>query len=210
MEASVVQQDIRFSFPTQEETIFVLRYRRVVGQKLSDVQHLIRILYHVISLSGRLGAVGYQEKFRHFFHTSGATHNWFGNTYLALSVQIPLFDGNDKRLKVRQYRYDKLQAETAFDRQRKQLDKEYADASRQLRHNLEVFRTQKDSYHQAEDVYEVTAEKYKEGVASMTELLQDEMRLRAAQAACVQAHCQCNVAQLTLLKLSGHLTELSR
>ena len=210
MEASVVQQDIRFSFPTQEETIFVLRYRRVVGQKLSDVQHLIRILYHVISLSGRLGAVGYQEKFRHFFHTSGETHNWFGNTYLALSVQIPLFDGNDKRLKVRQYRYDKLQAETAFDMQRKQLDKEYADASRQLRHNLEVFRTQKDSYHQAEDVYEVTAEKYKEGVASMTELLQDEMRLRAAQAACVQAHCQCNVAQLTLLKLSGHLTELSR
>ena len=210
MEASVVQQDIRFSFPTQEETIFVLRYHRVVGQKLSDVQHLIRILYHVISLSGRLGAVGYQEKFRHFFHTSGATHNWFGNTYLALSVQIPLFDGNDKRLKVRQYRYDKLQAETAFDRQRKQLDKEYADASRQLRHNLEVFRTQKDSYHQAEDVYEVTEEKYKEGVASMTELLQDEMRLRAAQAACVQAHCQCNVAQLTLLKLSGHLTELSR
>lgn len=210
MEASVVQQDIRFAFPTQEETIFVLRYRRVVGQKLSDVQHLIRILYHVISLSGRLGAVGYQEKFRHFFHTSGETHNWFGNTYLALSVQIPLFDGNDKRLKVRQYRYDKLQAETAFDRQRKQLDKEYADASRQLRHNLEVFRTQKDSYHQAEDVYEVTEEKYKEGVASMTELLQDEMRLRAAQAACVQAHCQCNVAQLTLLKLSGHLTELSR
>lgn len=164
----------------------------------------------VISLSGRLGAVGYQEKFRHFFHTSGATHNWFGNTYLALSVQIPLFDGNDKRLKVRQYRYDKLQAETAFDMQRKQLDKEYADASRQLRHNLEVFRTRKDSYHQAEDVYEVTAEKYKEGVASMTELLQDEIRLRAAQAACVQAHCQCNVAQLTLLKLSGHLTELSR
>ena len=164
----------------------------------------------VISLSGRLGAVGYQEKFRHFFHTSGETHNWFGNTYLALSVQIPLFDGNDKRLKVRQYRYDKLQAETAFDRQRKQLDKEYADASRQLRHNLEVFRTQKDSYHQAEDVYEVTEEKYKEGVASMTELLQDEMRLRVAQAACVQAHCQCNVAQLTLLKLSGHLTELSR
>ena len=210
MEASVVQQDIRFAFPTQEETIFVLRYCRVVGQKLSDVQHLIRILYHVISLSGRLGAVGYQEKFRHFFHTSGATHNWFGNTYLALSVQIPLFDGNDKRLKVRQYRYDKLQAETAFDRQRKQLDKEYADASRQLRHNLEVFRTQKDSYHQAEDVYEVTEEKYKEGVASMTELLQDEMRLRAAQAACVQAHCQCNVAQLTLLKLSGHLTELFR
>lgn len=163
-----------------------------------------------ISLGGQFGAIGYQEKFHHFFHTSGETHNWFGNTYLALSVHIPIFDGNDKRLKVRQYRYNRQQAETTFDMRRKQLDKEYADASRQLRHNIEVFHTQKDSYRQAEDVYAVTEEKYKEGVASMTELLQDEMRLRTAQSACVQAHCQCNVAQLTLLKLSGDLETLIR
>lgn len=190
----------------------------MISQKLPDVQELIdrqikavRAGYiPTISLGGRLGAVGYQEKFRHFFHTSGETHNWFGNTYLALSVQIPIFDGNDKRLKVRQYRYDMLQAETAFDMRRKQLYKEYADASRQLRHNLEVFRTQKESYRQAEDVYEVTEDKYKEGVASMTELLQDEMRLRNAQSACMQAHYQCNVAQLTLLKLSGRLDELAQ
>lgn len=58
-------------------------------------------------------------------------------------------------------------------------------------------------------MYNITEEKYKEGVASMTELLQDEMRLRDAQAACVQAHCQCNVAQLTLLKLSGNLGTLT-
>lgn len=163
-----------------------------------------------ISLGGQFGAIGYQEKFHHFFHTSGETHNWFGNTYLALSVHIPILDGNDKRLKVRQYRYDRQQAEITFDMRRKQLDKEYADASRQLRHNIEVFHTQKDSYRQAEDVYAVTEEKYKEGVASMTELLQDEMRLRTAQSACVQAHCQCNVAQLTLLKLSGDLETLIR
>ena len=89
-----------------------------------------------VSLSGQLGAVGYQEKFKHFFHTSGETHNWFGNTYLALSVHIPIFDGNDKKLKIRQYEYDRQQAENAFNLQRKQLDKEYADASRQLQHNL--------------------------------------------------------------------------
>ena len=33
---------------------------------------------------------------------------------------------------------------------------------------------------------------------------------RNAQSACVQAHCQCNVAQLTLLRLSGRLDELSK
>ena len=181
-------------------------------QKLADRQiKAVRAGYiPSISLGGQLGAVGYQEKLHHYFHTSSKTHNWFGNTYLALSVHIPIFDANDKRLKVRQYRYDRQQAETSFDMQRKQLEKEYADASRLLRHNLEVFRTQKDSYRQAEDVYAVTEEKYREGVASMTELLQDEMRLRAAQSACVQAHCQCNMAQLALLKLTGSLDCLTR
>lgn len=163
-----------------------------------------------ISLGGQLGAVGYQEKFRHFFHTSSGTHNWFGNTYIALSVHIPIFSANDKKLRVRQYQYDRQQVETAFELQCKQIDREYADASRQLSHNLEVWRTQRKNYRQAEDVYAVTEDKYKEGVASMTELLQDEMRLRNAQSACVQAHCLCNVAQLTLLKLTGSLQNLTR
>lgn len=163
-----------------------------------------------ISLGGQLGAVGYQEKFRHFFHTSSGTHNWFGNTYIALSVHNPIFSANDKKLRVRQYQYDRQQAETAFELQCKQIDREYADASRQLSHNLEVWHTQRENYRQAEDVYAVTEEKYKEGVASMTELLQDEMRLRNAQSACVQAHCLCNVAQLTLLKLTGSLQNLTR
>ena len=144
-----------------------------------------------------------------FFHTDNETHNWFGNSYLALSIHIPIFDGREKRLKVRQYNYDYQQAQTRFEQQRKQLDKEYDDTSLQLSHNLEVFRTQQDNYRQAEEVYQVTEEKYREGVASMTELLQDEMRLRNAQSACVQAHCQCNVAQLQLLKLSGNLKELT-
>ena len=144
-----------------------------------------------------------------FFHTDNETHNWFGNSYLALSIHIPIFDGREKRLKVRQYNYDYQQAQTRFEQQRKQLDKEYDDTSLQLAHNLEVFRTQQENYRQAEEVYQVTEEKYREGVTSMTELLQDEMRLRNAQSACVQAHCQCNVAQLQLLKLSGNLKELT-
>ena len=162
-----------------------------------------------LSLDGQLGAVGYQEEPGHFFHTDNEMHNWFGNSYLALSIHIPIFDGREKRLKVRQYNYDYQQAQTRFEQQRKQLDKEYDDTSLQLAHNLEVFRTQQENYRQAEEVYQVTEEKYREGAASMTELLQDEMRLRNAQSACVQAHCQCNVAQLQLLKLSGNLKELT-
>lgn len=163
-----------------------------------------------LSLTGYAGALGYQEKFHHFFHTDAATDNWFGNCYIGLSVRIPIFEANSKKLQIRQYRYDAQQAANRMELMQKQLNEDYANAMLQLSHNMEVFRTQSDSRHQAEEVYNVTEEQYKEGVASMTALLQDEMQLRTAQTACVQALCQCRLAHLDLLKLSGNLSQLSR
>ncbi|MDO4181746.1 MAG: TolC family protein [Bacteroidales bacterium] len=163
-----------------------------------------------LSLTGYAGALGYQEKFRHFFHTDAATDNWFGNCYVSLSVRIPLFEANSKRLQIKQYKYDVRQAANRMELTRKQLDENYENAMLQLNHNMEVFRTQMESRRQAENVFNVTEEQYKEGVASMTALLQDEMQLRTAQTACVQALCQCCLARLDLLKLSGNLSQLSR
>lgn len=163
-----------------------------------------------LSLTGYAGALGYQEKFRHFFKTDARTDNWFGNCHIGLSVRVPIFEANSKRLQARQYRHDARQAANSMELMRKQLGESYANAMLQLDHNMEVFRTQSESRRQAEDVYNVTEEQYKEGVASMTALLQDEMQLRTAQTACVQALCQCRLAQLDLLKLSGNLSQLSR
>lgn len=120
-----------------------------------------------------------------------------------------MFEANSKRLQIKQYRYDVQQAANSMELIRKQLDENYANAMLQLNHNLEVFRTQSDSRRQAEEVYNVTEEQYKEGVASMTALLQDEMQLRTAQTACVQALCQCRLARLDLLRLSGNLSLLT-
>ena len=163
-----------------------------------------------LSLTGYAGALGYQEKFHHFFHTSAATDNWFGNCYIGLSIKIPLFETNSKKLQIKQYRYDMQQAANRMELMQKQLDENYANALLQLNHNMEVFRTQSESRCQAEEVYNVTEEQYKEGVASMTALLQDEMQLRTAQTACVQALSQCRLARLDLFKLSGNLSQLSR
>lgn len=163
-----------------------------------------------LSLTGYVGGLAYQEKFHRFFHTNTATDNWFGNSYISVSARIPLFDANAKKTQIRQYRYDAMQAANNMEQMKKQLDEKYVNASLQLSHNLNLFHTQSKSRRQAEDVYRVTEEQYKEGVASMTALLQDEMQLRTAQTACVQALCQCRLAQLELLQLSGNLSKISR
>ena len=51
----------------------------------------------------------------------------------------------------------------------------------------------------------MTNDSYREGITSMVEVLQDEMRVSAAQNNYHTAHYNFQVANLTLLKLTGNL-----
>lgn len=157
-----------------------------------------------LSLTGYLGGLGYNEKIHQF------TDHWFGNSYIGVSLRVPIFEANAKHLKIRQYRYDAQQAQNNQDLLRKQLDRSYADAVLQMNRNMEIVKTQNECRKQAEEVYQIAEVQYKEGVASMTALLQDDMQLRSAQSSCIQAVCQCKLAQLDLLRLSGRLGELEK
>ena len=162
-----------------------------------------------ISLTGYVGALGYQDKFNHFFHTKASSQNWFGNCFIGLNVSIPIFDAGSKKLQIRQHRYDAEQAINRAEILQDKIRTDYSNALRQLDHNIEVFQTQSQSYRLACDVFKVTEEQYREGVSSMTAILQDEMQLRTAQSARTQAHCLFNLAQLELLRLSDNLSALS-
>lgn len=155
-----------------------------------------------LSLSGYAGGLGYFEKL------SGFSDNWFGNCYIAVTLKVPIFEANSKNLQIKQYRNDVLRAENIIEMIRKRTEKDFADALLQMDKNMEIVDTQVECRRQAESVYFVTEEQYKEGVASMTSLLQDDMQFRNAQSACVQAVCQCKLAQLELLRLTGNLDKL--
>ena len=67
------------------------------------------------------------------------------------------------------------------------------------------FKKQKDNYLLAEDVYTVTMDRYREGIASMTEVLQDENADGESQNNYISAHYNYRITNLTLLKLTGQL-----
>lgn len=187
---------------------------RLAGMRKTLVERKIKAVkagyLPTISLTGYAGGLGYQEKFSHFFHTAASSRNWFGNCFIGLNITIPIFDANSKRLQISQHRYDAEMADNDALLLRDRMSQEYTNTLLQINHTMEVYRTQSQSYRQARDVYDVTEEQFREGVASMTAILQDEMRLRVAQSACVQAHCQFNLARLDLLRLSGNLPLLTR
>ena len=90
----------------------------------------------------------------------------------------------------------------------KSLETQYLNATNDLMNNRRNFYKQKDNYQLAEDVYEVTTDRYREGIVSMTEVLQDEMRMSEAQNNYISAHYNYRVTNLTLLKLTGQTESL--
>ena len=91
---------------------------------------------------------------------------------------------------------------------RKNLQTQYLNAVNDLMNNQRNFKKQKDNYLLAEEVYTVTTDRYREGITSMTEVLQDEMWMSEAQNNYISAHYNYRVTNLMLLKLTGQISSL--
>ena len=160
-----------------------------------------------LNLTGNLSFSAFTDKAYHWFH-SHPSNKWYDSYGLGVSLQIPIFDGLDKRNKIRKAKIDIENVKLAQENTRKQLQTQYLNATNDLMNNQRNFKKQKDNYLLAEDVYTVTTSRYKEGIASMTEVLQDEMRMSEAQNNYIQAHYNFQVTNLTLLKLTGNIESL--
>lgn len=160
-----------------------------------------------LSLTGNWGFSAFTDKAYHWFH-SGPSGNWYRSYGLGVSLRIPIFDGLDKRYKTKKAVIDLENIKLTQEDTRKNLQAQYLNATNDLMNNQRNFKKQRDNYLLAEDVYAVTMEQYREGITSMTEVLQDEMRMSEAQNNYISAHYNYRVTNLTLLKLTGQIESL--
>lgn len=160
-----------------------------------------------LNLTGNWMFAAYTDKAYHWFR-SGPSNHWFRSYGLGLSLRIPIFDGLDKRYKIRKAVIDIENIKIAQENTRKNLQTQYLNATNDLMNNRRNFKKQKDNYLLAEDVYSVTMDRYREGITSMTEVLQDEMRMSEAQNNYISAHYNYRVTTLMLLKLTGQIESL--
>lgn len=160
-----------------------------------------------LNLTGNWMFSAYTDKAYHWFH-SGPSGHWYRSYGLGLSLRVPIFDGLDKRYKTRKAVIDIENIKLAQENTRKNLQTQYLNATNDLMNNQRNFKKQKDNYLLAEDVYTVTMDRYREGITSMTEVLQDEMRMSEAQNNYISAHYNYQVTNLMLLKLTGQIESL--
>lgn len=160
-----------------------------------------------LSLTGNWMYSAYTDKFKNWFH-AGPSNHWYRSYGLGVSLRIPIFDGLEKKQKARQANIEIEKISIEQEDLRKNLNTQYLNAQNDMMNNLRSFKRQKDNYKVAEDVYAVTTDLYREGIASMIEVLQDEMQMVEAQNNYIGAHYNYQVANLSLLKLTGQINTL--
>lgn len=160
-----------------------------------------------LSLTGSWMYSAYTDKAKNWFH-SGPSNHWYNSSGIGLTLRIPIFDGLDKRAKMKKAKIEIENAKLSYENALKNMQTQYLNATNELMNSQRNFRKQKDNYLLAEDVYQVTTDRYREGIASMMEVLQDEMRMSEAQNNYINAHYNYQVTNLSLLKLTGQLETL--
>lgn len=160
-----------------------------------------------VSLTGSLMYSAFTDKIEHWIH-SGDSNHWYGSNGLGIQLRVPVFDGFEKRSKIRKAKVEAESARIGYEDALKGMQANYVNAVSEVNNSQRNYKKQLDNYVLAQDVYNVTADQYKEGVTSMTAVLQDEMRMSEAMNNYLNAYYRYKVANLSLLKLTGQLEQV--
>jgi outer membrane protein TolC len=131
--------------------------------------------------------------------------DWNGNHMVGVNVTVPIFDSGKKKHKVRQAKLKREQAEQDIIHNGKMLTVDYLNSINQLTTSWDALLVQETNKELAEEVYDQSELQYKEGVASLTDLLNAEVSFREAQNAYNQHVLDYKVALLNLMRSKGEL-----
>ena len=160
-----------------------------------------------LSLSGQAAYQGMQEKFGTFFKNS-SDNKWYPNANFTVTLAVPVFDGFEKKSKARQANLDIQKAQITLESTKENFSMNYKNAMNNYTNNKNTVRRQKRNLELAEKVYQESTLKYREGMAAMSSLLQDEMSLSSAQGGYLTALYNFKEAELKIMSLNGEIKNL--
>ncbi len=124
---------------------------------------------------------------------------------VGVQLSVPLFDGFQRKNKARQARYAYEKNKNDMENLRNGLEIEKENARITLRAGISNLENQKQNMKLAEEVYNISKTKYKEGVGSSLEVMDAETALKEAQTNYFNALYEAHTARISLLKALGEL-----
>jgi outer membrane protein TolC len=114
------------------------------------------------------------------FFTDPAT-SWLKSSYVGLNVAVPLFDGNQRRYRVKQSQLNVEKVDNTIDKVKQVIDLQQTVSKQSLTNALLNLDAQQRNMTLAESVYNTTKKKFEAGIGSSFEILQAENELQTAQ-----------------------------
>ena len=160
--------------------------------------------YPSLNAYGRYYFQGQQNSFGDMF-----SEKWFSAAVIGLQLNIPIFDGLQKKYKVAQSKINQSIVSENISKTESYISLEQETASSQLINSLESLEAQEENVSLAEKVYNQTNSLYKEGVSPLTDLLDAETSLREAKTGFNTEVIKIKMAELDLIKAKGQLKLIS-
>ncbi|MFC5272279.1 TolC family protein [Adhaeribacter terreus] len=215
-----VEQEISIAEATPNLNVAVLAkddastvlHNRVDYQLLNKQKQLLSLnvknfqarYYPSLSGFGNVGASAQRNEFN-FLDTN---QPWFNNVAIGLQLNVPIFDGFQRRNQVKQARIEVEKVEQDIAQVTNATNLALENAATQMQSSLSAVQAQERNVTLAQEVYRNTNELYKEGLAPLTDLLDTEVSLREAQTNLNNERLKYQLSQLTYIQAKGELKSL--
>lgn len=130
---------------------------------------------------------------------------WFPTTIVGLNLSIPIFDGFDRRAKIRRAKTVSTRTSMQLNEFDRAVRLEYSNARTSYLNALNTLGARKKSLALADKIYQTSKIKFKEGLGSSIEVTQSERDLYLSQANVLDAQFQLIQAKVDLDKALGKL-----
>jgi outer membrane protein TolC len=130
---------------------------------------------------------------------------WYNTSQIGLSVNVPIFDGFQKREKIRQSKFALEKIENSLDQAKKGIDLERTVSRNTLQNALLTLDVQEENMKLAESVYNAEKKKYEVGTGTSFSILNADTELQQAQSNYFKALYDAIIARVSYLKALGKL-----
>lgn len=207
------------SFDEQEEGLTAAQLDQEIDlQQRADIQVLNKQdeLYDLNIKNIRSGyypsLVGFADvnynTFSNDFSFLSESKRWYRGSLIGLKLEVPIFDGFQRKNKVAQAKITREQLKQDRDMATQAAEMDYRNAVQKLNNSIRSARAQEENLALAEDVYQQTELLYKEGLSPLTDLLDAETALREARSAYYNQIVNVKTAEIELYKSTGNIAVL--
>ncbi|HJS52897.1 MAG TPA: TolC family protein, partial [Chitinophagaceae bacterium] len=137
--------------------------------------------------------------------TTGKSWFWYNTNFIGLDVNVPIFDGFQKKNKIRQSQTNVEKTINTLEDTKKIVDMEIATSKNTLNTAILTMDAQEKNMELAQSVFNTVRKKYEQGIGSSFEVLQTDTDLQQSQSNYFRALYEAMIAKINYLKALGKL-----